>query len=585
MAQFYLGDNPNVDMGLVPTGGTTGQVLKKYSNSGCDVHWADESAGGVAWGGITGTLSSQTDLQTELNGKAATGHNHDASYEALGAVATHAAAGDPHPTYLTAAEGNAAYAALTHSHPTTDISDSTAFGRSMVTAADAAAGRTALGLGNSATRNVGTLSTEVAAGDAISNHEAAADPHTTYQRESEKGAASGYASLDTNTRVPTAQLGTGTPDTTKFLRGDSSWAAPTAAASWGSITGTLSSQTDLQTALDGKAATSHSHTLADISDEGALAALNTVGTAQIDNDAVTYAKLQNVTATSRFLGRITAGAGDTEELTGTQATTLLDNFTSALKGTVPASGGGTTNFLRADATWAAPSGGGGSFDPAALRTRPFAFTDFIGPAGADTGEASYAAWDLTLISSGTQAKIAGEPDHPGIIRITSSTTANSGGVFTSDVTGHRFNGGDTFEIGFQIRTSTATTHRFGFRDNTTSSDAVDGAYFELAAGSLALVGKTSNNSTRSTTATIATLSLNTWYRARVEVNSAITSVAFTVWNDAGTQLGTQSLTTNIPTAAAREFGHGAIATNSGTVATLLVYYDYMIMWYQSDLTR
>ena len=80
----------------------------------------------------------------------------------------------------------------------------------------------------------------------------------------------------------------------------------------------------------------------------------------IADDAVTYAKMQNVSATSRFIGRITAGAGDPEELTGTQATTLLDTFTSTLKGLVPSSGGGTTNFLRADGTWAAPPGGGGS---------------------------------------------------------------------------------------------------------------------------------------------------------------------------------------------------------------------------------
>jgi hypothetical protein len=79
----------------------------------------------------------------------------------------------------------------------------------------------------------------------------------------------------------------------------------------------------------------------------------------IANSAVTYAKIQNVSATSRFLGRISAGAGVVEELTGTQATTLLDVFTTALKGVAPASGGGTTNFLRADGTWAAPPGGGG----------------------------------------------------------------------------------------------------------------------------------------------------------------------------------------------------------------------------------
>lgn len=74
-------------------------------------------------------------------------------------------------------------------------------------------------------------------------------------------------------------------------------------------------------------------------------------------DCVAYSEIQNISATSRLLGRITAGAGDTEELTGTQATTLLDVFTSALKGLVPASSGGTTNFLRADGAWAAPSGG------------------------------------------------------------------------------------------------------------------------------------------------------------------------------------------------------------------------------------
>lgn len=84
-----------------------------------------------------------------------------------------------------------------------------------------------------------------------------------------------------------------------------------------------------------------------------------VTTAKIADDAVTYAKIQNVSATSRFLGRITAGSGDTEELTGTEATTLLDAFTSGLKGLAPASGGGTANFLRADATWAVPPGNGG----------------------------------------------------------------------------------------------------------------------------------------------------------------------------------------------------------------------------------
>lgn len=82
----------------------------------------------------------------------------------------------------------------------------------------------------------------------------------------------------------------------------------------------------------------------------------------IPSSSITFAKIQNI-STSRLLGRVTAGSGVVEELTGTQATTLIDVFTSTLKGVVPGSGGGTTNFLRADGTWAAPSGIGTTTNP------------------------------------------------------------------------------------------------------------------------------------------------------------------------------------------------------------------------------
>ena len=38
----------------------------------------------------------------------------------------------------------------------------------------------------------------------------------------------------------------------------------------------------------------------------------------------------------------------------------VETFTDTTEGAVPASGGGTSNFLRADGTWATPAGGGGS---------------------------------------------------------------------------------------------------------------------------------------------------------------------------------------------------------------------------------
>ena len=61
------------------------------------------------------------------------------------------------------------------------------------------------------------------------------------------GASAGDAG--TSGLVPAPAAG----DQAKFLQGDGTWANPTAATAWGNITGTLSNQTDLQSALDGKA--------------------------------------------------------------------------------------------------------------------------------------------------------------------------------------------------------------------------------------------------------------------------------------------------------------------------------------------
>jgi hypothetical protein len=74
-------------------------------------------------------------------------------------------------------------------------------------------------------------------------------------------------------------------------------------------------------------------------------------------NAVSNAKMAQM-ATARIKGRTTAGTGDVEDLTGTEATALLDTFTTGAKGLAPASGGGTADFLRADGTWAAPASGG-----------------------------------------------------------------------------------------------------------------------------------------------------------------------------------------------------------------------------------
>lgn len=80
--------------------------------------------------------------------------------------------------------------------------------------------------------------------------------HPQYQLTSAKDAQAGYAGLDNDTsaRVAAARLGTGTPDSTKYLRGDRTWQVANAvvhdhsstqggAVPWTSITGAPSSMT------------------------------------------------------------------------------------------------------------------------------------------------------------------------------------------------------------------------------------------------------------------------------------------------------------------------------------------------------
>jgi len=122
---------------------------------------------------------------------------------------------------------------------------------------------------------------------------------------------------------------------------------------WGSITGTLSNQTDLQNALDAKQATLVSGTniktinstsllgsgnitisgsVAD-GDKGDITVSGSGATWTIDNDAVTTAKIlnSNVTlakiediATNHFLGRHAGGSGAVQQVSASQARTILN---------------------------------------------------------------------------------------------------------------------------------------------------------------------------------------------------------------------------------------------------------------------
>lgn len=132
---------------------------------------------------------------------------------------------------------------------------------------------------------------------------------------------------------------------------------------------------------------------------------------------------ETVKLTVKFDGGLEWGS------TGAQTTaTNLPAFGSSTKGVVPASGGGTTNFLRADGTWAAPSGGGGGVT--SFNTR----TGAVVPAPGD-----YTSADITNTSGVTGADVEKALDQLNTFKIedgdvlTSGLQFPNGGLLVGDI--------------------------------------------------------------------------------------------------------------------------------------------------------
>ena len=121
-----------------------------------------------------------------------------------------------------------------------------------------------------------------------------------------------------------------------------------------------------------------------------------VGTGSYNGSANTLART-TVLASSNG-GSLTNFSGGTQDVFCTAPAKYLDTFTSANQGVVPASGGGTSNFLRADGTFAAPAAtapaspttsvqfnNAGAFGGSANFTYNTGTNTFtVGPAGATT---------------------------------------------------------------------------------------------------------------------------------------------------------------------------------------------------------
>ncbi len=140
---------------------------------------------------------------------------------------------------------------------------------------------------------------------------------------------------------------------------------------------------------------------------------STIATAGITNSAVTYAKIQNVSATDRLLGRDTVGAGVIEELTvggGVEFTGSGGIQRSALTGDVTASAGSNTTAIAAGVIVNADINAS-----AAIALSKLA-------AGSDAGNMLYwngSAWveTTTFETEGTSISFGADPAGGGAVRL------------------------------------------------------------------------------------------------------------------------------------------------------------------------
>lgn len=313
------------------------------------------------------------------------------------------------------------------------------------------------------------------------------------------------------------------------------------AASWGSITGTLSSQVDLTNVLS-----------------SVSSGIVSVGIVALD--AVQSVGLLG-TGTSSFLSiansPITSSGNFTLTFVSGPAGTVLGNTGSWVSVSSPSNGGSINkNFYYTD------------------------FNERAGPYGV--------IWVGTGLGSGTlptsPLNLANTPltRHRGLLGISRSTgTANSGGVVLSNEQTGPLRGGETTNLIMYPEFLTSVQGFFGFLDNTTATQPTDGVYFKINPQG-ELQGVNSNGGTRTSSGALLTLSTSVWYQLHVAISpTSASSSTFKVLDMDSSTLASATLLTNLPTSADRSFGCGinVYRETSGAGAARMVTLDYLDVTY------
>lgn len=209
-------------------------------------------------------------------------------------------------------------------------------------------------------------------------------------------------------------------------------------------------------------------------------------------------------------------------------------------------------------------GGGAAFGPNNVHYA----TDFL-------DQTETVPWGRAALGGGSITDLDGQANHPGIIELGSSTSANSGYRISAYSPYNQFliAGGEVADAVFRFSVKSNTTVYFGFHTSNNHTIPTNGAYIKVVNGTAE--GESALGGTRTTTSTSYAVADDTWYHMRVTVEASAATITYAIYNDAGTSLWSDTTTTNIPTT--QEIGHTFVATNSGTSALPLVRLDYLGM--------
>lgn len=337
---------------------TTTVTAHIIHRKGTAAQWT--SANTILWSGEVGY---ETDTGKQKIGDGVTAWNSLSYYydpNALtSAIDAHELESNPHPVYLTAAEGDATYSVLAHTHSGYEPANANI--QSHVSSTSNPHSTTAAQVGADATGTAAGL---------IATHESAVNPHPVYLTTAEGNAAyeaigavaghaagSGVHSIAGVTGLQTALDGKAATSHDHSGTYESAGTVSTHAA--GSNVHAIASVTGLQTALDGKASTAHNHS----------------GTYEVVGAVSTHAALTTTHGISAFGATLVDDANASTARTtlglGTAATTASTDYATAThnhaaseitSGTIATArlGSGTANsgtYLRGDQTWAAAAGG------------------------------------------------------------------------------------------------------------------------------------------------------------------------------------------------------------------------------------